>query len=169
MSPHDIVLTPTGLRFWGASIPYTVGRGGVVADKREGDGGTPVGIHRVVGCLYRADRGPKPCPWAEPIGPNDLWSDDDTHAGYNLPTRRPFSGSSERLARGDSLYDIVLVTDWNWPDAQPGKGSAIFIHQWRGPFRSTEGCVAVSRENLRWMMPRIALGTRLIVPEAMAL
>jgi L,D-peptidoglycan transpeptidase YkuD (ErfK/YbiS/YcfS/YnhG family) len=168
MTPEDIVLTPTGLRFRGARLPYTVGRGGVVRDKREGDGGTPVGTHRIVGCLYRADRGPRPCDWAEPIGPNDLWSDDDSRAGYNLWTRRPFDGSAERLARGDRLYDIVLITDWNWPEAQAGKGSAIFMHQWRGPGRTTEGCVAVSRAHLRWMLPRISIGTRLIVPGGLA-
>lgn len=168
MSPEDIVLTPSGLRFWGARLPYTVGRGGVVRDKRERDGGTPVGLHRIVGCLYRADRGEKPCDWAEPIGPSDLWSDDETLEDYNQIVRRPYGGSAERLARGDNLYDIVLITDWNWPDAKAGRGSAIFIHQWRGPGRSTEGCVAVSRDHLRWIVPRIGTETRLIVPDALA-
>ncbi|WP_044006231.1 L,D-transpeptidase family protein [Jannaschia sp. CCS1] len=168
MSPEDLVLTPSGLRFWGARLPFTVGRGGVVRDKREGDGGTPVGTHRIVGCLYRADRGPKPCDWAVPIGPNDLWSDDEASDDYNLMVRRPYMGTAERLARGDPLYDIVLITDWNWPEAQPGRGSAIFIHQWRGPGRSTEGCVAVSRRHLRWIVPRINHGTRLIVPDTLA-
>lgn len=168
MSPEDIVLTPSGLRFWGARLPFTVGRGGVVRYKREGDGGTPVGTHRIVGCLYRADRGRAPCDWAVPIGPNDLWSDDVDDARYNLLVRAPYAGSAERLARGDSLYDIVLITDWNWPDATKGAGSAIFMHQWRGPGRTTEGCVGVSRAHLRWIVPRITTGTRLIVPDTLA-
>lgn len=168
MSPEDIVLTPSGLRFWGARLPFTVGHGGVVREKREGDGGTPVGVHRIVGCLYRADRLAKPCDWAVPIGPSDLWSDDVTREDYNHMVRRPYTGSSERLGRGDSLYDIVLITDWNWPYAEKGRGSAIFMHRWRGPGRTTEGCVAVSPENLRWMVPRITIGTRLIVPDTLA-
>ncbi|MCP6053683.1 hypothetical protein NL338_26220, partial [Klebsiella pneumoniae] len=44
--------------------------------KREGDGATPAGIHRIAGLLYRPDRLPRPAPWAEPIGPGDLWCDD---------------------------------------------------------------------------------------------
>lgn len=168
MSPEDLVLTPSGLRFWGARLPFTVGRGGVVRNKREGDGGTPVGTHRIVGCLYRPDRGPKPCDWAVPIGPSDLWSDDSTRDDYNLMVRRPYAGSAERLSRGDPLYDIVLMTDWNWPDARAGRGSAIFIHQWRGPGRSTEGCVGLNPLHLRWIVPRITTATRLIVPETLA-
>ena len=31
------------------------------------------------------------------------------------------------------MYDLILLTDWNWPHADPGRGSAIFIHQWRRP------------------------------------
>ena len=167
LSPEDMVLTPSGLRFWGALLPFTVGRGGVVSDKREGDGGTPVGVHRIVGCLYRPDRLARPCDWAVPVGPGDLWSDDPARPDYNTMVRAPYAGSAERLMRGDSLYDIVLVTDWNWPDAEAGRGSAIFIHQWRGPGRPTEGCVGLRPDHLRWIVPRISYATRLIVPASL--
>ena len=43
--PGDLVLTPTGLLFLGRRFPVTVGRGGIRADKREGDGATPAGVH----------------------------------------------------------------------------------------------------------------------------
>jgi L,D-peptidoglycan transpeptidase YkuD (ErfK/YbiS/YcfS/YnhG family) len=167
-SPEDMILTPTGLRFWGARLPFTVGWGGVVRDKREGDGGTPVGVHRIVGCLYRADRLAAPCDWAVPIGPNDLWSDDPDDDEYNHLVRRPHLGSVERLKRGDRLYDIVLVTDWNWPHAVPGRGSGIFIHRWRGPGRPTQGCVGLHPAHLAWIVPRISYATRLVVPDALA-
>ena len=166
-TPEDMVLTPSGLRFWGARLPFTVGRGGIVSDKREGDGGTPVGTHKIVGCLYRPDRLTKPCDWAVPIGPNDLWSDDAAETDYNQMVQKPYSGSAETLRRGDPLYDIVLVTDWNWPFAEAGKGSAIFIHAWRGPGRPTEGCVGLKPDHLRWIVPRISYATRLIVPETL--
>lgn len=167
-SPEDLVLTPSGLRFWGARLPFVVGRGGVVRDKREGDGGTPVGVHRIVGCLYRADRLAAPCDWAVAIGPNDLWSDASGEPDYNTMVRRPYGASAEHLARGDRLYDIVLITDWNWPFAETGRGSAIFIHQWRGPGRPTEGCVGLNPQHLRWVVPRLSYGSRLIVPDALA-
>ena len=70
-----MVLTPTGLRFQGRKFPCTIGKGGIVPDKCEGDGGTPVGVHQIVGLLYRPDRMTQPTPWAQPIGKDDLWSD----------------------------------------------------------------------------------------------
>lgn len=164
MSPRDLVLTPRGVRFLGRYFPCSIGKGGIRADKREGDGATPVGKHRIVGMLYRADRMAPPATWARPIGPGDLWSDDMGDAAYNHLVRAPYGHSHERLRRADPLYDLVLVTDWNWPDAEPGRGSAIFIHQWRRPGYPTEGCVAFSRRDLHWIAARIEPGSRLIIP-----
>ncbi|KIT16714.1 L,D-transpeptidase family protein [Jannaschia aquimarina] len=163
MTPDDLVVTPTGLRFGGRRIPCTIGRGGIRADKREGDGATPRGVHRIVGMLYRPDRMARPAPWALPIGPRDLWCDDPAHPDYNLMTGAPFDASAERLRRADPLYDLVILTDWNWPFAQKGRGSAIFLHRWRRPGCPTEGCVAMAPEDLRWIAPRIGYGTRVIV------
>ncbi|KMW58619.1 hypothetical protein AIOL_003597 [Candidatus Rhodobacter oscarellae] len=163
MSPADMVLTPRGLRFAGLLLPCVIGRGGLRADKREGDGATPMGRHRIVGCLYRPDRAPCPAPWAEPILPGDLWSDDPEDAGYNTLVQAPYAPSHEALRRADPLYDIVLVTNWNWPLATPGAGSAIFLHQWRRPGFPTEGCIAFRGDHLRWIAGRAAPGTVLQV------
>lgn len=160
-----MVVTRRGLRFRGRTFPCVVGRGGVVdaADKREGDGATPRGAHRIVGCLWRSERGRAPCDWAVPIRPGDLWSDDPGHEDYNLMVRAPYPFSHERLRRADPLYDVVLVTDWNWPRAERGRGSAIFVHRWRRPGRPTEGCVGLRPADLRWIVARIGFGTRLVV------
>jgi L,D-peptidoglycan transpeptidase YkuD (ErfK/YbiS/YcfS/YnhG family) len=163
-----MALTPMGLRFRGATYPCTIGRSGVTADKREGDGATPAGVHRIVGCLYRPDRMARPCDWAVPIRAFDLWSDDPGHEDYNLMVRAPYPGSAERLFRGDRLYDLILLTDWNWPRAERGRGSAIFLHRWRGPGRPTDGCIALAPEHLRRIVARIGFRTRLIVPEGLA-
>lgn len=162
------MLTRGGLRFAGRCFPCSIGRGDVRREKCEGDGATPAGAHRIVAMLYRADRLAAPAGWAQAIGPGDLWSDASGEAGYNSHVRAPYPFSHERLHRGDRLYDIVLVTDWNWPEAAAGRGSAIFLHQWRRPGYPTEGCVAFSRADLRWIAGRITPGARLIVPEAMA-
>jgi len=163
-----MVVTPMGLRFRERVIPCSLGRGGVRRDKREGDGATPMGVHRIVGCLYRPDRIAPPCDWAVPIAPGDLWSDDPADEDYNLMVRAPYGASHERLSRADPMYDLILLTDWNWPRAERGKGSAIFIHAWRRPGHATAGCVAMAAENLRWITERIGFETRLIVPENMA-
>ena len=163
MTPLDMAVGPTGLRFAGRQFPCVVGRGGITSDKREGDGATPRGTHRIVGLLYRPDRMARPTDWAVPIGPGDLWSDDPTHEDYNLMVRAPYAHSHEHLRRADPLYDLVLITDWNWPRAERGKGSAIFIHRWRRPGYPTEGCVGLRPDHLAWIAPRIRYATRLIV------
>ena len=158
-----MVLTPMGLRFQGRVIPCSIGKGGIRSDKREGDGATPRGIHRIVGCLYRPDRVARPVDWARPIGPGDLWSDDSGCPDYNLQVRAPYCGSHERLSRADRLYDLILLTDWNWPNAEPGRGSAIFLHRWRKPGHPTEGCIAMAPGPLLWLTRKLTPGSRLIV------
>jgi L,D-peptidoglycan transpeptidase YkuD (ErfK/YbiS/YcfS/YnhG family) len=163
VTPHDLVLTPKGVRFEGRLYPCSIGKGALSAAKREGDGATPIGTHRIVGMLYRADRIARPTPWARPIGPQDLWSDSAEDAQYNTLVRAPYAHSHEVLRRTDPLYDLVILTDWNWPVATPYKGSAIFIHQWRRPGYPTEGCIAFRRDHLHEIASRISTKTRLIV------
>lgn len=163
MQACDLVVTPGGLRFMGRRFACTLGRGGVTGDKREGDGCTPRGVHGLIGMLYRPDRVARPARWALPIGPADLWSDDPRDEDYNLMVRAPYRPSHERLRRADPLYDIVILTDWNWPRAERGRGSAIFVHAWRRPGAPTAGCVALPAAALRWIAPRITVRSRLVV------
>ncbi len=163
MRPTDIHVTRWGARAFGRRLPCVVGRGGITGAKREGDGATPEGVHRIVGLLYRPDRMARPADWALPIRPGDLWSDDPRDEDYNLMVRVPYRARAERLRRADPLYDAVLITDWNWPQAVPGHGSAIFLHAWRRPRFPTEGCVAFDPADLAWLLPRIRYETRLLV------
>ncbi len=147
----------------GRRFPCSIGKGGVLTRKAEGDGATPRGTHRLVGMLYRPDRMSRPADWALPIRHGDLWSDDPTHEDYNLMVRAPYPHSHEKLRRADRLYDLILLTDWNWPYAVKGRGSAIFIHRWRKRGHPTEGCIGLDPRHLRWIAPRIRHSTRLIV------
>lgn len=160
-----MVLTPTGLRFRNRLFPVTIGRGGVIANKREGDGGTPAGVHHIVGLLYRPDRiGASALPgWATPIGLQDRWCDAPDHPDYNHMVQKPFGASQERLRRADPLYDVILITDWNWPDAIPYRGSAIFLHAWRRPGYPTAGCIGFHPDHLIWISNRILPGQRLVI------
>lgn len=161
----DLVVTAQGARFHGRLLPCAIGRGGITRTKREGDGATPAGAHRITGLYYRPERIcaqhlPR---WAQPIGPRDLWSDDPAAPDYNHAARAPYGFGHERLRRADPLYDLILTTDWNWPEARPGHGSAIFVHQWRAPRFPTAGCVAFAPEDLRWLIARLKPQTRLVI------
>ncbi|SFD48673.1 L,D-transpeptidase family protein [Roseivivax sediminis] len=168
MTPRDLVLTPRGVRFAGRLWPCTIGRGGITRDKREGDGATPAGTHDIVGLLYRPDRLAPPADWAVPLRPGDLWSDDPADEDYNLMVRAPHGYSHEALRLPDPRYDIVLVTDWNWPRAEAGRGSAIFLHAWRRPGYPTAGCIAFRPDHLRRIAALVRPDTRLVVPETLA-
>lgn len=152
-----------GLRVGARVLPCAIGRAGVAGAKREGDGATPRGRHRIIGCYYRPDRVAPPNAWARPIGPRDLWSDDPRAADYNRPVRAPYAPSHESMRRGDRQYDIVLITDWNAQPPEPDRGSAIFLHIWRKPRHPTAGCIALSRQNITWLASRIRIGTELHV------
>lgn len=165
MTREDLLLTPTGLIAFGRRLPCTIGRSGITTEKREGDGATPAGNHRITGLMYRPDRIARAAlpDWAVPIEPGDLWCDDPASPHYNHLVRAPFAASHEKLRRADPLYDMILTTDWNWPHATPGRGSAIFLHRWRRPGAPTAGCVAMARHDLIWMAHRLTHRTRLIV------
>jgi L,D-peptidoglycan transpeptidase YkuD (ErfK/YbiS/YcfS/YnhG family) len=165
VSPQDLVVGPWGARFLGRRFPCAIGRGGITGNKHEGDGATPAGEHHFIGLLYRPDRIARSAlpDWALPIDPSDLWSDDPRDPDYNLMVRAPHAFGHERLSRPDPLYDLILLTDWNWPRAVPGDGSAIFVHTWRRPRHPTAGCIAFARADLIWIARRIRHRTRLIV------
>jgi L,D-peptidoglycan transpeptidase YkuD (ErfK/YbiS/YcfS/YnhG family) len=166
VSPFDLVVSPRGARFMGRMMPVCIGRGGITQAKAEGDGATPSGVHSVVDCLYRPDRLAAPNNWAHPILPGDLWSDDSADPYYNHLVKAPHGFGHEEMRRADPLYDIVLTTDWNWPHAIPGDGSAIFIHRWRKPGHPTEGCLAFHGQDLHWLAARMVSGTRIVIQSA---
>jgi L,D-peptidoglycan transpeptidase YkuD (ErfK/YbiS/YcfS/YnhG family) len=144
-------------------FPRTIGQGGITSTKREGDGATPRGVHQIVGMLYRPDRMTPSTSWAKPMRPGDLWSDDVSDPAYNTLVRFPHAFRHEAMRRADPMYDLVLLTDWNWPEVTPGKGSAIFIHQWRRPGWPTAGCIGLRRDHLHWIASRLTSQSRLVI------
>jgi L,D-peptidoglycan transpeptidase YkuD (ErfK/YbiS/YcfS/YnhG family) len=177
--PGDLVVGRWGARFLGRFVPCAVGRGGIGHKRAEGDGITPVGSHRIEAVLVRADRarrgqvvrgGLHPAPsdlgggvQRRMIGPRDGWSDDPADPAYNRLVRRPHAGGHERLRRPDPLYDLVGVLDWNRAPAVPGRGSAVFLHVWRGPRQPTAGCIAFRRRDLEWILRHWAPRRRVVV------
>ena len=149
----------------GILYPCALGKGGPVHRKREGDGATPITSMAVLGGLWRADRGILPASRVRltPIRPWDGWCDDPSDGRYNRKIALPAACGHEVLTRADCLYDIVVLLDWNISSRVRGRGSAIFLHLAHEDFRPTEGCIAVSRQTMLRLLPRIGRGTVLRV------
>jgi L,D-peptidoglycan transpeptidase YkuD (ErfK/YbiS/YcfS/YnhG family) len=146
------IVQADGKFYLGADIfRCAIGKRGVAEHKQEGDGATPLGTLKLRRVLYRADRLAAPVCVVplEPIAPDDGWCDDPTHADYNRMIRLPHDGRHEELWRGDQVYDIVGVLDWNLSPVVRGIGSAIFLHVARADYAPTEGCIALDLPDLR--------------------
>ncbi|MFT9848569.1 L,D-transpeptidase family protein [Aneurinibacillus sp. REN35] len=144
------------------SMPAVVGKNGYAlsSDKKEGDASSPAGMYKLGTAFGTA---PKPTGVRIPYRPvtrQDYWIDDKSSPDYNTwvhhegdPRKR--WKTFERLAI--PLYKYALVIRYNDEPVLPGKGSAIFMHIWRGPASYTAGCVALSETNLlavlRWLDP----------------
>ena len=127
-----------------------LGRAGLRADKREGDGGTPIGRFPFRRLLYRADRVARietRLP-ARHIARDDGWCDDPASPDYNKPVRLPHPAHHEEMWLESALYDLVVVIGHNDDPVVPGAGSAVFLHVAREDWGPTAGCIAFKREDL---------------------
>lgn len=145
--------------------PCALGRSGIRAVKREGDGASPRGSYAVLRIFYRPDkfrRSPVAVP-AAALTACAGWCDAAADRNYNRRVRLPYAASAERMWRDDDLYDAVLVLDYNIRPRIRGAGSAIFLHIARAGYLPTEGCVAISKHDMRLLLPRLRSGTHLVI------
>jgi L,D-peptidoglycan transpeptidase YkuD (ErfK/YbiS/YcfS/YnhG family) len=167
----NLLVYAPGWALWdGTRLRCALGRGGIRADKREGDGATPAGSWPVRRLLYRPDRLAAPTTRlaANPIAPQDGWCDDPADPAYNRPVRLPYAASAERLWREDGVYDLIVPLGYNDDPVIPGSGSAIFLHVARPDYAPTEGCVALAQADLLRVLAAADPDSRVVVhgPEA---
>ena len=143
------------------TLPVALGRAGIKANKREGDGATPRGRFRLVRLWWRADRAPRPTTWlpTRQIRADDGWCEEPSDRRYNRPIQLPPKSPGDRLWREDGLYDLVIEIDHNTRPRVAGRGSAVFVHVARKGFLPTAGCVALSVSDLRKLIGRLDRGT----------
>jgi L,D-peptidoglycan transpeptidase YkuD (ErfK/YbiS/YcfS/YnhG family) len=84
------------------------------------------------------------------------WCDDVMSRLYNRPIAAGSPDRHERLWREDEIYDILLTTSHNQRPRIRGAGSAIFMHLARPGYEATQGCVAISRDDMRRLLPRLS-------------
>lgn len=164
----DLVVHPDGrLELSGKTWRCALGKGGIVTDKREGDGATPVGTFALRRVLYRPDRlpqAPRTALPVAPLDPADGWCDDPAHADYNRPVRLPHPARHEVMWRDDGVYDVVVVLGHNDDPPLPGKGSAIFMHVARPGYLPTEGCIALALPDLLELLSLCEADAQVTVP-----
>ena len=163
----------------GDDIPVVLGRRGLAWGlglhesslpglvKTEGDMRAPAGLFGLGTSFGYAPRRPSGSlyPYRQATE-YDYFIDDVTSPDYNMwlcladsMERNPEHHwrSFERMKRTDDLYELGIVVRYNTDPVVAGRGSAIFLHVWRGPDRPTAGCTAMSREHLlgvvTWLDP----------------
>lgn len=142
-----------------------LGKGGIKALKREGDGATPLGRMRLISGWLRPDHVTMR---SAPLGLSRItgasgWCDAVGDRNYNRPVSLPYPASHETMKRPDGLYDLVIVLDFNLKPRRRGGGSAIFMHIARPGLTPTEGCVALPAQVLTRLLPRLSARTILTV------
>lgn len=146
---------------WGRGLHLDMEDGNPI--KQEGDGRAPAGIFTLGTAFgYGADFAENPSLSYRQSTASDYFVDDPKSSHYNQWVRWPSGGrgenksqgskapwvSAERMRRDDELYEFGVVVAHNMNPPQPGAGSAIFLHVWRGPAKPTAGCTAMEREEL---------------------
>jgi D-alanyl-D-alanine dipeptidase len=160
----------------GKSFPVVVGKNGFalgveMPDKRdktdvvqpykfEGDGKSPIGVFPLTAAFGTID---KPEYVKLPYTKLEKWTEcvDDTESRhYNKIVNRMQVGvfdwkSSEKMLEIGEQYDLGVFVAYNSNPVRKASGSCIFLHIWKDEKSGTEGCTAMSRENvemiLRWL------------------
>jgi L,D-peptidoglycan transpeptidase YkuD (ErfK/YbiS/YcfS/YnhG family) len=143
------------LRMGARALPVALGRTGIKADKREGDGATPRGHFHPLRIWWRADRTIRPRTTlpVRRIASTDAWCEDPAERRYNHPIHAGATG--DRLWRDDHLYDLIVEIDHNTRPRIKGRGSAVFLHVARPGLAPTAGCIAMPLAELKRVVARL--------------
>ena len=141
----------------------SIGKRGISNKKREGDKKTPKGEFKLKYILYRKDRifNFKTLLKKIVINKKMGWCDDPNSSHYNKIIDYASKYSAEKLWRKDNVYDIIIVIDYNLDPIIKNKGSAIFLHIAKKKYKPTNGCIAVSKKNIKLIVSKINKKTKL--------
>ena len=129
--------------------------------KKEGDKSTPTGKWKIKRIFFRKDRNKNIFSSyfknkIIEVNSNLVWCDDVKSNFYNrlvnLKNLKRIKFSYEALYRLDNAYDIFIEINYNQAPIIRSKGSAIFIHCSFDDFRSTLGCVALKKNNMKYLI-----------------
>ena len=152
-----IKLINKNLYFDDYKLKCAIGKRGITSKKREGDKKTPKGTFKFVSLFYRKDRVKKISTSLKKnvIKKNMGWCDDPDSKHYNKLIKFPFKFSAEKLFLKKNIYDIILIINFNLKPVIKNKGSAIFLHISKKNYGPTNGCIAVSLQDMKLLLSKI--------------
>ena len=145
-----IIVKKSGyLKYKNLKYRCALGKAGIKKKEKEGDNITPKGIFKITKIYYRPDRIKNIITKIKKvkIKKNMGWCDDPRSNLYNKQIKLPSIYSHEKLYRKDSIYDIIIVLNYNINPTIKKRGSAIFIHLTKN-YKPTRGCIALKKNDL---------------------
>jgi L,D-peptidoglycan transpeptidase YkuD (ErfK/YbiS/YcfS/YnhG family) len=142
-----------------------IGRSGLSAHHREGDGTTPAGSYGIGPVVYGLDPDPGLQLRFHRLVCGDWWDEDPESRSYNsfrhvaCGATPPFGGKSEPLWTIRPAYRLFALIRYNAAPVVPGRGSAIFLHVDTG--HATNGCVSLPRSELVLLLRRLRPGAKI--------
>jgi L,D-peptidoglycan transpeptidase YkuD (ErfK/YbiS/YcfS/YnhG family) len=159
-----IIVKKSGyLKYKNLKFRCALGKAGVKKKEKEGDNITPKGIFKIMRMYYRPDKiqNIKTAIKKIKIKKNMAWCDDPSSPLYNQQIVLPNKFSNEKLYRKDSLYDLVLVLNYNTNPIIKNRGSAIFVHVAKNSYKKTRGCIALKKKHLIELISRVKKITKI--------
>jgi L,D-peptidoglycan transpeptidase YkuD (ErfK/YbiS/YcfS/YnhG family) len=135
------------------SSPFraVIGKNGLASlgKKKEGDLKTPAGLYPIGEAF-----GMQPLALKmdyKYLTADDKFIDDVNNKQYNSWVNGPTDAKSYESMLIEP-YTFGAVINYNMNPTVAGAGSAIFIHLWRSPHSSTNGCIALDKKQLLMML-----------------
>jgi len=150
----DVILKKKFIYYKDYKAKCAIGKRGIVGKKVEGDKCTPRGRFKFKYIFYRKERVKNIRSKLKlvPIKKNFGWCDDVKSIFYNKFIRLPFKYRAEKLYLKENIYDIIVVIDYNLNPVKKKKGSAIFLHIAKKNYSPTLGCVAISKNDMMYLI-----------------
>ena len=143
-----------------------VGKKGCTENKKEGDACTPIGDFGVTTAFGIRQNPGTQLSWIDVT--EDLWCPDSEVSDYNkiVSSKNGGTAEGEHLIEYSPQYNYAMFLDYNKEGTYPA-GSAIFFHC-MGQKKYTGGCVAVSEENMKYILTVFGKNDRVIIAPYLA-
>ena len=140
----------------------SIGKNGSTSNKIEGDKKTPKGVYSLGPLFYRKDRFMNPETKIKkiPIKKSMGWCDDVNNKNYNRLFKVSKKIKHEKLFRKSSIYDLLILINYNTKKPVRKKGSAIFIHLTNN-YKKTLGCITLKENDLLTILKLINKKTKI--------